>query len=384
MPQPGRVRRSPTTEPDVPAGPLAARGALRRLRPCGRGRCGSSRPQARRRRSAASWRVPSRRRTPGAAPRAGAGDARHEPREYARSDRALPRRDPRRATRTSCASRHGSGSTGIRRRRRCVSAPARGDARAPRRHRAVGRRRAREREPRAVPRGGRRSRAHAAHQGHASARAGCRRGCRARGGAAREREGARRERHDRRPDAQRPVARVRAGHGRRSTLCSRSSRIPPCTSSSAPSRACSSTARRVGDLLDATFPAGSMTGAPKLSAMTILHGLEDGPRGVFAGCFGWIGDDGALDLAMVIRSIVVHPSRRLRRRRGRDHVAVGGGGRGRGGRRQGARAARGARRGAAARLVRARGPVIWRMARSDFGRLRPSACSRHPTIGPSP
>ena len=63
----------------------------------------------------------------------------------------------------------------------------------------------------------------------------------------------------------------------------------------------------VGELLDATFPAGSMTGAPKLSAMTILHDLERGPRGVFAGCFGWVGDDGALDLAMVIRSIVIHP-----------------------------------------------------------------------------
>ena len=73
----------------------------------------------------------------------------------------------------------------------------------------------------------------------------------------------------------------------------------------------------VGDLLDATFPAGSMTGAPKLSAMTILHELERGPRGVFAGCFGWIGDDGALDLAMVIRSIVVHP--------GGAYVGAGGG-----------------------------------------------------------
>ncbi|QIG40582.1 anthranilate synthase component I family protein [Microbacterium sp. 4R-513] len=62
----------------------------------------------------------------------------------------------------------------------------------------------------------------------------------------------------------------------------------------------------VGRLLDAAFPAGSMTGAPKLSAMTILHDLEGGPRGVFSGCFGWIGDDGALDLAMIIRSIVVH------------------------------------------------------------------------------
>ncbi|MBW9094747.1 anthranilate synthase component I family protein [Microbacterium jejuense] len=63
----------------------------------------------------------------------------------------------------------------------------------------------------------------------------------------------------------------------------------------------------VGVLLDATFPAGSMTGAPKLSAMTILERLERAPRGVFAGCFGWVGEDGALDLAMVIRSVVVHP-----------------------------------------------------------------------------
>ncbi|MDY0909636.1 anthranilate synthase component I family protein [Microbacterium sp. CFBP9034] len=73
----------------------------------------------------------------------------------------------------------------------------------------------------------------------------------------------------------------------------------------------------VGELLDAAFPAGSMTGAPKLSAMTILHELEGAPRGVFAGCFGWVGDDGALDLAMVIRSIVVHP--------GGAYVGAGGG-----------------------------------------------------------
>ncbi|WP_169582426.1 MULTISPECIES: aminodeoxychorismate synthase component I [Microbacterium] len=73
----------------------------------------------------------------------------------------------------------------------------------------------------------------------------------------------------------------------------------------------------VGDLLAAAFPAGSMTGAPKLSAMTILHDLEGGPRGAFAGCFGWVGADGALDLAMVIRSIVVHP--------GGAYVGAGGG-----------------------------------------------------------
>ncbi|MBN9182402.1 MAG: chorismate-binding protein, partial [Microbacterium sp.] len=73
----------------------------------------------------------------------------------------------------------------------------------------------------------------------------------------------------------------------------------------------------VGELLDAAFPAGSMTGAPKLSAMTILHRLEDAPRGVFAGCFGWVGAAGGLDLAMVIRSIVVHP--------GGAYVGAGGG-----------------------------------------------------------
>jgi para-aminobenzoate synthetase component 1 len=73
----------------------------------------------------------------------------------------------------------------------------------------------------------------------------------------------------------------------------------------------------LGALLDAAFPAGSMTGAPKLSAMTILHDLERAPRGVFAGCFGWVGDDGSLDLAMVIRSIVVHE--------GGAYVGAGGG-----------------------------------------------------------
>ncbi|QDE35131.1 anthranilate synthase component I family protein [Microbacterium foliorum] len=60
-----------------------------------------------------------------------------------------------------------------------------------------------------------------------------------------------------------------------------------------------------GALFGAAFPAGSMTGAPKLSAMTRLRELEGGPRGIYAGCFGYIGDDGSLDLAMVIRSIVI-------------------------------------------------------------------------------
>lgn len=65
----------------------------------------------------------------------------------------------------------------------------------------------------------------------------------------------------------------------------------------------------VGSLFDAAFPAGSMTGAPKLSAMTRLHALEGGPRGIYAGCFGYVGVNGAVDLAMVIRSIVIDGER---------------------------------------------------------------------------
>lgn len=64
----------------------------------------------------------------------------------------------------------------------------------------------------------------------------------------------------------------------------------------------------VGSLFRAAFPAGSMTGAPKLSAMTRLAALEGAPRGIYAGCFGYVGADGNLDLAMVIRSIVIDAS----------------------------------------------------------------------------
>ncbi len=63
------------------------------------------------------------------------------------------------------------------------------------------------------------------------------------------------------------------------------------------------------DAVEACFPAGSMTGAPKLSAMRILAGLEGGPRGIYAGCFGYLGLDGSADLAMVIRSIVMNSGR---------------------------------------------------------------------------
>jgi len=62
------------------------------------------------------------------------------------------------------------------------------------------------------------------------------------------------------------------------------------------------------DAIAACFPAGSMTGAPKFSAARILERLENRARGVYSGAFGYLGFDGSVDLAMVIRSIVIDPA----------------------------------------------------------------------------
>jgi para-aminobenzoate synthetase len=56
--------------------------------------------------------------------------------------------------------------------------------------------------------------------------------------------------------------------------------------------------------LRALFPAGSMTGAPKLRTMQIIDEVESSPRGVYAGAFGWVSGDGRADLGVVIRSLM--------------------------------------------------------------------------------
>ena len=55
--------------------------------------------------------------------------------------------------------------------------------------------------------------------------------------------------------------------------------------------------------LRALFPAGSMTGAPKLRTMQVIEEVEATPRGVYAGAFGWVSGDGRADLGVVIRSL---------------------------------------------------------------------------------
>ncbi len=62
------------------------------------------------------------------------------------------------------------------------------------------------------------------------------------------------------------------------------------------------------EALRALFPAGSMTGAPKLRTMAIIDAVERSPRGVYAGAFGWVGADGRADLGVVIRSLVATPA----------------------------------------------------------------------------
>jgi anthranilate synthase, component I (EC 4.1.3.27) len=56
------------------------------------------------------------------------------------------------------------------------------------------------------------------------------------------------------------------------------------------------------DAVRATFPAGTLTGAPKLRAMEIIRALEDGPRGVYGGGVGYWSWSGDADFAIVIRT----------------------------------------------------------------------------------
>lgn len=61
------------------------------------------------------------------------------------------------------------------------------------------------------------------------------------------------------------------------------------------------------DLLEATFPGGSITGAPKLRAMEIITEIEKTTREVYCGSIGYIGFDGAMDMNIAIRTVIFGP-----------------------------------------------------------------------------
>jgi para-aminobenzoate synthetase component I len=71
------------------------------------------------------------------------------------------------------------------------------------------------------------------------------------------------------------------------------------------------------DLLRATFPGGSITGAPKIRAMQIIEELEPLRRGPYCGAIGYLAADGSMQFNIAIRTMIV--------RHGLIHIPVGGG-----------------------------------------------------------
>ena len=59
------------------------------------------------------------------------------------------------------------------------------------------------------------------------------------------------------------------------------------------------------DVLRATFPAGTVSGAPKVRAMEIISELEPERRGIYAGAVGYIGWNGNMDTAIAIRTAII-------------------------------------------------------------------------------
>ena len=75
--------------------------------------------------------------------------------------------------------------------------------------------------------------------------------------------------------------------------------------------------RNIGNFRGATFPGGSITGAPKLRAMEIIEVLEPVRRGVYTGALGYFDAAGGMDLSLAIRTAVAQ--------RDALHLHLGGG-----------------------------------------------------------
>jgi len=75
--------------------------------------------------------------------------------------------------------------------------------------------------------------------------------------------------------------------------------------------------KNIMDVLKATFPGGSITGAPKIRAMEIIDELEPVERGIYTGSIGYLGFNGCMDLNIAIRTITITGDK--------AHIQAGGG-----------------------------------------------------------
>ena len=71
------------------------------------------------------------------------------------------------------------------------------------------------------------------------------------------------------------------------------------------------------DLMRATFPAGTLSGAPKIRAMQIISELEQTARGPYGGCVGYFSFNGNLDCCITIRTALI--------KEGKAFIQAGGG-----------------------------------------------------------
>jgi para-aminobenzoate synthetase/4-amino-4-deoxychorismate lyase len=74
----------------------------------------------------------------------------------------------------------------------------------------------------------------------------------------------------------------------------------------------------IAEILENLFPCGSITGAPKVRAMEIIHEVEAGPRGIYTGSIGYIAPTGDFSFNVAIRTAIID-------RNGRGEIGIGGG-----------------------------------------------------------
>jgi len=74
----------------------------------------------------------------------------------------------------------------------------------------------------------------------------------------------------------------------------------------------------LAEMLENLFPCGSITGAPKVRAMEIIHEVESGPRGLYTGSIGYIASSGDFSFNVAIRTAIIHAD-------GGGEIGIGGG-----------------------------------------------------------